>query len=380
MANKLIQKLKKDKAFTDILAQDNLPVEFLSTNCAAVNLLLSGKISGGIKKGSISTICADSGWGKSLIGLNCLATAYKSGMSCVVIDTENAFNTELAEELGIDLDDIIIFKTSRIPEIEQIYARINHGLTRAESREIFVLLDSWGPIVEEQVLEKAEEASSAVNMSAAKFKNKLANIINACGNTSLIINHVYESLSMYGEKFAVPGGKRLFFNSDAIMLASSAAKAKDKAGNIYGKVITAGVKKGRAAKEFAKTKFLIEHSGGINPYFGLLEDAVESGAVVKPGPGKYTRPEFDTDGRTWKEDELYCSAFWIPLYKNETFNKFVEAKFAFEEAELIAATENIMALMNGEGALTETKLASKNSNDEDEGTDIDDIPYDPNED
>lgn len=372
MANKLVAKFKKEKAFADILAADNIEDEFLSTNCASVNLLFSGKLDGGIKKGKMNTICADSGWGKSLIGLNVLANAYRAGMTCVVIDTENAFNTQLAASLGIDIDDILLFKTSRIPEIKQIYARINHGLTRSESREIFVLLDSWGPIVEEQVMEKAEDASSAVNMSAAKFKNELANIINACGNTSFIVNHVYASLQMYGEQFAIPGGKRLFFNSDAIVLASSAAKAKDKEGNVYGKVITASVKKGRAAKEFSKTKFLIEHSGGINPYFGLLEDAVAAGVVIKPKPGRYTRPEYDTDGREWKEEELYCAKFWIPLYKNEDFIKFVEKKFAFEDTQLISSVENIMDLMS----IDESQLSEKTLTAEGE----DDTPYDPDED
>lgn len=370
MANKLIAKFKKEKAFTDILAADNVEDSYLSTNCAAVNLLFSGKILGGIKKGKISTIAADSGWGKSLIGLNCLASAYKSGMSCVVIDTENAFNVELAQSLGVDTDDILIFKTARIPEIKQIYAKINHGLSRAESREIFILLDSWGPIVEEQVLDKAEEASSAVNMSSAKFKNELANIINACGNTSLVVNHVYETLQMYGDKFAVPGGKRLFFNSDAIVLASSAAKAKDKEGNVYGKVITASVKKGRAAKEFAKTKFLIEHSGGINPYFGLLDDAVESGAVVKVKQGVsvgYQRVNEDPEDKIWKEADLYCAAFWIPLYKNDQFNKFVEKKYAFEDTQLISSVENIMDLMNADPSSLSTQ--SLKSDDEQESSD-----------
>lgn len=369
MANKLVAKFKREKAFVDILAADNVVDEFLSTNCAPVNLLFSGKILGGIKKGKMSTICADSGWGKSLIGLNCLAAAYKAGMTCVVIDTENAFNVELAASLGIDIDDILIFKTARIPEIKQIYGKINHGLTRAESRDIFVLLDSWGPIVEAQVMEKAEEASSAVNMSAAKFKNELANIINACGNTSLIVNHVYESLQMYGEKFAVPGGKRLFFNSDAIVLASSAAKAKDKEGNIYGKVITAGVKKGRAAKEFSKTKFLIEHSGGINPYFGLLEDAVDSGAVIKVKQGVsvvYQRVGIDADDRSWKESDLYCAAFWIPLYKSEVFNHYVEKKYAFEDATLVASVENIMDLLDADPTSLSTQSIGTKRNDEDE--------------
>jgi recombination protein RecA len=346
-SNAFIAKIKRDKAFADILSADNFEEQFVSTNCGPVNVLFSGRVkNGGIKKGCMVTIAADSKQGKSLIGLNLLAEAYKSGMSCIVIDSENAFNTRLARMLGVDTDDIVVFKTSRIPEIKQIFARVNNGLTRAESREIFILLDSWGPLVEEQVLEKAAQASSAVNMSGARFKNELANVINAYGNTTFIVNHVYDTMDPYSPtgKFAIPGGKRLVFNSDAIVLASSSAKAKDSDGAIYGKIITAAVSKGRNAKEFKKLKFLIELDGGINPYYGLLEEAIESGVVVKQKKGVsnvFVRPKYDTDGREWKEKELYCAKFWVPVFADDAFNDFLERKFSFEETVLTSSKENL---------------------------------------
>ena len=311
------------------------------------------RLKAGIKKGCISQICADSGWGKSMIGYSVLKSAYDSGMDCFIIDTENATNFDVLTSLGVNMDEVGVFKTNRIPELKQILAKLSKGLTREEARNVFVLFDSWGPIVEEQVMEKAEEASSAVNMSSAKFKNELANVLLACNFTTLVLNHVYASLQMYGDKFEIPGGKRLFFNSDAIMLASSAAKDKDKEGNILGKVITAGVKKGRAAKEFVKTKYLILHNGGVSPYYGLLDEAIDCGEVYKPKPGYYSRTNFDVDKATgeatkmWREEELYCPEFWIPIYQTENFRHYVEAKFAFEDQELITSSQNVLDMING---------------------------------
>lgn len=379
MASKLIASLKKSKALAELVANDIVKDEFVSTNCIPVNLLLSGKIKGGIKKGKISQICADSGWGKSMIGLNVLKAAQQQGFDCIVIDTEKAFNRELAKSLGINVDDIVIFESSLVPELKQIVANVNENLTRAEQRNVFILLDSWGPIVEQQVLDKAAEASTAVNMSGAKFKNELATVLSAYANTVLVLNHVYATLQQYGDAFAIPGGKKLYFLSDAIMMASSAAKAKDKDGAIYGKIITASVKKGRAAKEFAKTKFLIEHSGGINPYFGLLDDAIEAGVVFKPKPGRYSRTDIDVNKETgevtrqWKEDEIYCAKFWIPLYKDEKFNKFVETKFAFEDEELISATQDVLAMINGDAEIPEeTKLVAEKEKSDNSVLDVSD--------
>ncbi len=377
MASKLVASLKKNKALAELVASEVVKDEFVSTNCIPVNLLLSGKIKGGIKKGKISQICADSGWGKSMIGLNVLKAAQQQGFDCVVIDTEKAFNRDLASSLGINVDDIAIFESALVPELKQIVANINNDLSRAEQRNVFILLDSWGPIVEQQVLDKAAVASTAVNMSGAKFKNELATVLSCYANTVLVLNHVYATLQQYGDAFAIPGGKKLYFLSDAIMMASSAAKAKDKDGAIYGKIITASVKKGRAAKEFAKTKFLIEHSGGINPYYGLLDDSIEAGVVFKPKAGRYSRTDYDVDKTTgqvtrqWKEDELYCSKFWIPLYTDEKFNKYVEQKFAFADEELISATQDVLAMINCEAEIPdETKLVAESETEENMTLDV----------
>lgn len=362
MANKLLAKMMKEKAFADMLRTEQKPIEWLSTNCISVNLLLSGKIKGGIKKGSISMIAAGSGWGKSMIGYAVLKSAQDSGMNCFIVDTENSVNYELLTKLGINMKEVGVFgPTNRIPKIKQFITKLMSGLTLDEARNTFLLFDSWGPIIEEQVIEKAEQASSAVNMSSAKFKNELANLLLSAGFTTLVMNHVYASLEMYGDPYKIPGGMRIIFNAENIMLGSSTKKEKDKDKNILGKVITAGVAKGRSAKEFVKTQYLILHAGGISPYYGLLDEAIESGIVYKPKPGYYARIGYDVQvdketgelgkpERVWKESELYCAKFWIPLYKNETFRHYVEAKFAFEDQVLINASEDIMKLMEKEDA------------------------------
>src|SRR5690554_8183643 len=102
-------------------------------------------------------------------------------MTCVVIDTENAFNKELATELGVDVDNILIYETTIIPGIQKIFALINAEFKNKKARkEVFFLIDSWGTIVEPQVLVKAEEGSPAVNMQSAQFTKAVAILTKAC--------------------------------------------------------------------------------------------------------------------------------------------------------------------------------------------------------
>ena len=108
----------------------------------------------GVKKGKISQICADSGWCKSMIGLNVLKAAQQQGLDCVVIDTEKAFNFELAKSLGIDTDQIIVFQSAIVPELKRIIANINKDLTREEQKNVFILLEYWGAVIEQKVIDK----------------------------------------------------------------------------------------------------------------------------------------------------------------------------------------------------------------------------------
>lgn len=364
--NPLIAQLKKDKALADlIVTTESMKDSYVNMNCISLNLVFSGKVLGGIKRGKITTIAADSQLGKSLMGYNALQAAYKSGMDCFVIDSEHAFNFALAESLGIDLDNIIVFDEARISELKRIFSRINKGLKREQRKNIFVDLDSWGALISTFTQEKAEDGSDSADMGrTAQFKNELANLINSYGNTTFVVNHVYASMAMYGEKFEIPGGKRLFFDADAIGLGSSAAKYKDADGNILGKVVTIGVKKGRGAKEFVKAKYLIRHDGGIDPFFGLLEEALACDVVMKPKNGYYARNfkcidrngndvsdiDFSTGEvvKMWKEADLYCGKFWVPIFKNKTFVDFVEDKFSFVNTKLISAQHNVMDMINGD--------------------------------
>lgn len=365
--NKLLAKMKKEKAFNEILQTEQRPDEWISTNCIPVNLIMSGKIRGGIKKGVVSEIAADSSLGKTIIGYSVLKAAQMQGMQCFILCSEKSVNWDLLTKIGVNMKEVGVFNTSRLQEIKQAFTKMMNACeTRAECRNTFVLLDSWGTILEQQVLDKAEEGSTAVNMSGARFRSELANILLATDFTILVLNHVYATMQMYGDQLAPYGGKKLFFNCDAIMLATSVKKDKDKQGNLRGKIITAKAAKGRCAKENVATKYLIQYNGGVNPFYGLLDEAIACGAVVKPKNGYYVRnfeiidPKTGEDlsdidvvnpenkpKRLWKEDDLYTAEFWIPIYKNETFRKYVEEKFSFEDSDVITASQDVMAMMDG---------------------------------
>ena len=78
-------KLLKDKNLSDKLIEKNKTWEYISTGVLSINVLHSGKVSGGIRKGTIDQISADSSLGKSFIGLSILKNAQKVLWSSTVM-------------------------------------------------------------------------------------------------------------------------------------------------------------------------------------------------------------------------------------------------------------------------------------------------------
>lgn len=126
------------------------------------------------------------------------------------------------------------------------------------------------------------------------------------------------------------GGQGLFYSCSSIVMGTSKAKDKDADGDISGSIITATTHKGRFCKEHSKLKYLIQHNGGIHPFYGILEDALGGGYVTKPSMGWYTRPSVEND-KKWREAEIWKNSeeFWMPIIKNTDFNEYIESIYRF---------------------------------------------------
>lgn len=332
-------KLTDMKEFKDYVPVIREP-EFISSDVATINVLFSGDPFGGIEKGVINMISADSSLGKSMIALKFLKNAQKKGMDCYVIDSEIAFNPKMAEDFGVDTseDALTVFQTSEIVKIRQIVAKLAEGKTVEERRNTFIVLDSWGTLVSPVILTKAGEGSETKDMSLSQWKNDLANCLKAFGQTYIVVNHVMANTGGFGDPLAVPGGKRLYYNSQNVVLGMSKAKDKNNDGEIEGAIITAMAHKGRTVKEKAKLQFRIKHSGGLDPFFGLLPDALEGGYVVKPKAGRFSRPCIPED-KEWKENDIYCKEFWVPLFKNSDFAEYLKKQYTYQNKALESSEE-----------------------------------------
>ena len=209
--------------------------------------------------------------------------------------------------------------------------QIANDLEKEERAKILIVIDSWGGLVTSKTVEDATIGKDVSDMTVSKKKNSFARLLTGLGFTVFVINQVYDSMNQY-DPLAIGGGRGIYFASSSIVLGSS--KAKDKTGDeVTGAIVTASTKKSRFAKENSKLKYLINYDGGISPFYGILEDALEGGYVDKPNVGWYTRPCVEND-KKWRERDLYSKEFWAPIIANTDFKQYIEKKYTFEHAEI----------------------------------------------
>jgi hypothetical protein len=92
--------------------------------------------------------------------------------------------------------------------------------------------------------------------------------------------------------------------------------------------------------------------------------------LKKVAPGKYVRDfaiidkktgedksDIDIDThepkRTWREADMYCdpkleAIFWIPIFQNPDFVKYVETKYTYEADDMLSAKYDIVDMINGD--------------------------------
>lgn len=348
MSKSLYEIIIKDKetknspALSNYLYEKDEEVSFLSTNVIPLNLLYSGRIDGGIPLGRISMICAPSMQGKSFVAYGLVRNAQKKGMQVCIIDTERAFNFNFAQSIGIDIspEKLVVLQENGIEEVQGIIVTICDEIPKSERKNVLFVIDSFGSLITSKTIDNARVGNDAADFTIPKKKNNLANIMLNTKATFFIANHVYDNTGGMGDTLKIPGGRKIEYNSDAIVLGRSMAKEKKSSSDptIIGHIVTAETYKSRWSKMNAKLKFRIKVDGGLDIFYGILDDALESGFVEKPSAGYYTRPIVKDDKKR-RETEIYNSDFWLPIFKETEFKQWLEEKYTYK-APLDIATKN----------------------------------------
>jgi hypothetical protein len=151
----------------------------------------------------------------------------------------------------------------------------------------------------------------------------------------IVVNHTYMEIGMF-PKAIVGGGTGSYYSADNIFIIG---RQQEKEGTeVVGYNFIINVEKSRYVKEKSKIPVTVSFDGGISKWSGLLDIALESGHVVKPSNGWYSKVNRDTgeiEDKKYRIKETDTKEFWMPVLKQKTFRDFVEGKYKVASTDIM---------------------------------------------
>jgi hypothetical protein len=131
-------------------------------------------------------------------------------------------------------------------------------------------------------------------------------------------------------KAIVGGGTGSYYAADNIFILG---RQQEKEGSeIIGYNFIINVEKSRYVREKSKVPVTVRFDGGISKYSGLMDMALESGHVVKPTNGWYSKVNLETgevEAKKYRIDDTESTVFWDSILGDEKFKEWVRNKYQF---------------------------------------------------
>ena len=284
---------EKDKALEQVLADiekqfgkgsvmrlgadAHLNIETTSSGSITLDIALGA---GGYPKGRIIEIYGPESSGKTTFALHAIAEIQKAGGRAAFIDAEHALDPVYAQNLGVDLDQLLLSQ----PDTGEQALDICEALVRSEIIDL-VVIDSVAALVPQAEIE-GEMGDAHVGLQArlmSQALRKLSGNINKTKTTAIFINQLREKVGvMFGNPETTPGGRALKFYS-TIRLDVRRSEALKIGENVIGNKTTVKVVKNKVAPPFKAAVVDIMYGEGVSREGELIDLAVSANIVEKSG-------------------------------------------------------------------------------------------------
>jgi len=342
----LIDKLKKNSTIkeTSVLSESKFfeDQEFVRTSVPAFNVALSGSLDGGYSSG-LTVIAGPSKHFKTsftLLAIKAFLDKHKDGV-VLFYDSEFGSPQSYFESFGIDVSRVVHTPVANIEELKFDIMKQLEEIKRGD--KIFIALDSAGNIASKKEVEDALEGKSVADMSRAKQLKSLFRMVTPVLTIKQlpfwVINHTYQTQEMFS-KTVVSGGTGIYYSANTIFVIGR-QQEKDGA-DLVGYNFVINIEKSRFTREKAKIPITVTHEHGINKYSGLLDMALESGHVMKPSNGWYSRVNLETgeiEDKKYRLKDTFNESFWGPVLKDKTFKDWVEKTYKVASGSIMSDTE-----------------------------------------
>lgn len=347
----LLDKLKKNSTIKDsaILSESKffMKKDMVPTMVPALNIALSGRLDGGLSPG-LTMFAGPSKHFKTLFSLMCAKAYLDKYDDAVLLFYDSEFGTPQAyfTSIGIPMERVL---HTPLTDVEQLKFDAMQQLKNIERGDhLIIVIDSIGNLASKKEVEDALDGKSVADMSRAKQLKSLFRMITPHMTLKdipmIVVNHTYMEIGMF-PKAIVGGGTGSYYAADNIYIIGRQQEKDGKDLTGYNFIIN--VEKSRHVREKSKIPIEVAFEGGISKWSGLLDIAIESGHVIKPTQGWYSRVNGETgeiEDKKWRSKDTDSKEFWMSVLQDKTFGEWIKNRYQISHGDMLMDEDSVAAV------------------------------------